>query len=173
FFKLTLDQGNQVAFDLDLPAGATGDLALFLVRAPSCSDPQVCAGNSVDLIGAGVGPERIKANAQAYPSGTYYLIVDSKLSSPDQASCGAYALTVTGHLSAFCGNGTVEPGEVCDDGNSNGNDCCAADCKSMAAAGTVCRGANTPCDVAETCNADGTCPADAVRPAGTVCRPSS
>jgi cysteine-rich repeat protein len=173
FYKLTLQQGNQVAFDLSLPAGATGDLALFLVRAPSCSDPLVCAGNSVDLIGAGLGPERIKANAQAYPSGTYYLIVDSKLSAPDPASCGAYDLAITGHLSAFCGNGTVDPGELCDDGNSMDGDCCAADCQSKAAAGTTCRAAPLPCDVAETCNADGTCPADAVRPAGDSCRPTA
>jgi cysteine-rich repeat protein len=172
FFKLNLEQGNQVAFDLALPPGAKGDLALFLVRAPSCSDPRICAGNSVDLIGAGVGPERIKANAQAYPSGTYYLIIDSKLSAPDPASCGPYALTVSGHLSAFCGNGALDPGEVCDDGNASGNDCCAADCKSKAAAGTVCRPSNSPCDVAETCNANGTCPVNAVQPAGTVCRPA-
>jgi cysteine-rich repeat protein len=173
FFKLALEQGNQVAFDLTLPPGSTGDLALFLVRAPSCSDPQICAGNSVDLIGAGVGPERIKTNAQAYPTGTYYLIVDSNLAAPDPASCGAYALSVTGHLSAFCGNGAVDPGEVCDDGNSTDGDCCAADCMSKAAAGTVCRPSTTPCDVSESCNADGTCPANAVRPAGTPCRPST
>lgn len=170
FFKLKLEQGNQVAFDLALPPGSTGDLALFLVRAPSCSDPQVCAANSVDLIGAGVGPERIKANTQAYPSGTYYLIVDSKLSAPDPASCGAYALTVTGHLSAFCGNGTVDPGEVCDDGNAKDGDCCSADCHTKASTSTVCRAAPEDCDVAETCNADGTCPADSVRPAGSSCR---
>jgi cysteine-rich repeat protein len=173
FFKLTLERGNQVAFDLALPAGATGDLALFLVRAPSCADPQVCVGNSVDLIGAGVGPERIKANAQAYPSGTYYLIVDSKLSAPDPASCGAYALTVTGHLSAFCGNGAIDPGELCDDGNNNDGDCCASDCQSKAPGGTLCRAAVGPCDVAETCNADGTCPANGVKPAGTTCRPAA
>jgi MYXO-CTERM domain-containing protein len=173
FFKLTLQQGNQVAFDLSLPAGSNGDLALFLMRAPSCADPLVCAGNSVDLIGAGVGPERIKTNAQAYPTGTYYLIVDSKLSAPDPASCGAYALTVTGHLSAFCGNGSVDPGEVCDDGNNDDRDCCAADCLSKAAAGTVCHGLAGLCDVEETCNADGTCPVNAVKLAGTSCRPAN
>jgi MYXO-CTERM domain-containing protein len=172
FFNLVLEKGNQVAFDLTMPPGATGDLALFLVRAPSCGDPLVCAGNSVDLIGAGVGPERIKANLQAYPAGTYYLIVDSKLAAPDPASCGAYALTVTGHLSAFCGNGTVDPGEVCDDGNASDGDCCSADCQNKAAAGTVCRASAGACDIAETCNADGTCPsANAVKPSGTACRP--
>ena len=169
FYKLTLQAGNRLAFDLTYPPGATGDLALFLVRQPSCADPPVCAGTSVDLIGAGVGPERIKQ--QSYPDGTYYLVVDSALGAPDPAQCGAYNLAVTGHLSEFCGNGIVETGEVCDDGNSLNGDCCAADCKSKAVAGTTCRAPAGACDQAEVCDGNGTCPADQFLGNGTVCRP--
>src|SRR5438128_1473972 len=54
FYHVVLGPGNKLAFDLTMPGGATGDLALFLVRQPSCADPPVCAATSVDLIGAGV-----------------------------------------------------------------------------------------------------------------------
>jgi cysteine-rich repeat protein len=173
YYKLTLQQGNRVAFDLTMPPGASGDLALFLVRAQDCASALVCAGNSVDLIGAGAGPERIKANAQSYPSGTYYLIVDSALPTPDPASCGAYTLAITGHLSEFCGNGVVDTGELCDDGDTIDDDCCAADCKTKAPAGKPCRGPQGMCDIVETCNADGACPVDLVKAAGSPCRPSA
>jgi cysteine-rich repeat protein len=171
FYKLTLAQGNRVAFDLTMPPGATGDLALFLVRQPSCADPPVCAGNSVDLIGAGTGPERIKV--QSYPSGIYYLIVDSALAPPAPAQCGGYNLAVTGHLSQFCGNGIVEAGEVCDDGNNSDGDCCTSDCQTKAAPGATCRAPTGPCDVAEVCDGNGVCPANKLVAAGTVCRVSA
>jgi MYXO-CTERM domain-containing protein len=171
FYKVVLGPGNKLAFDLTMPGGATGDLALFLVRQPSCAEPPVCAANSVDLIGAGLGPERIKL--QSYPSGTYYLIVDSALPSADPGQCGAYNLTVTGHLSEFCGNGIVEAGELCDDGNNDDTDCCSSDCKSQKTAGTTCRGVAGPCDVAEVCDGSGHCPTDKFRDSTTSCRPST
>jgi MYXO-CTERM domain-containing protein len=170
FYNVTLGPGNRLAFELTMPPGATGDLALFLVRQPTCADPQLCAASSVDLIGAGAGPERIKE--QSFTPGTYRLIVDSALAPPSPAQCGGYTLAVTGHLSEFCGNGIVEAGEVCDDGNSVGGDCCAADCTSKAAAGTSCRPTAGPCDVAEVCDAGGNCPADQFA-AATVCRPAA
>jgi MYXO-CTERM domain-containing protein len=166
-YKLTLGAGNRLGFELTMPPGATGDLALFLVQQPSCANP-VCAGSSVDLIGAGVGPERIKE--RSYPAGTYYLIVDSALSAPDPAQCGGYALAVTGHLSEFCGNGIVEAGELCDDGNNLNGDCCTADCQLRAVAGTSCRPAAGPCDQAEVCDGSDRCPADLFLGAASMCR---
>jgi cysteine-rich repeat protein len=172
FYKVVLGPGNKLAFDLTMPAGATGDLALFLVRQPSCADPPMCAATSVDLIGVGVGPERIKL--QSYAPGTYYLIVDSALPSGDPGQCGAYDLAVTGHLSEFCGNGIVEAGEVCDDGNNTDGDCCSADCKTIAPAGTTCRVTAGSCDVAEVCDGNsGNCPVDKFLGPDTVCRPAS
>jgi cysteine-rich repeat protein len=168
YYKIVLGPGNKLAFDLTMPGGATGDLALFLVRQSGCADPATCAGNSVDLIGAGLGPERIKL--QSYPPGTYYLIVDSALSSGTPGQCGAYDLAITGHLSEFCGNGIVEAGEVCDDGNNIDSDCCSADCKSQKPAGATCRDVAAPCDVGEVCDGSGHCPADAFRDTTTMCR---
>src|SRR6185436_16983352 len=171
FYKLVLGPGNKLAFDLTMPVGSTGDLALFLVRQPSCADPPVCAANSVDLIGAGLGPERIKL--QSYSAGTYYLIVDSAFPAAHPNQCGAYDLSVTGHLSEFCGNGIVEAGEVCDDGNNDDRDCCSADCKTKVAMGSICRASAGDCDMPEVCDGNGNCPADQFLGPATVCRPSA
>ena len=69
-----------------------------------------------------------------------------------------------------CGDGTLQAGEQCDDGNTTSGDCCSATC-AIEASGTICRAAAGTCDVAETCNGtSGTCPADAIVAAGTTCR---
>ncbi|HYY06800.1 MAG TPA: DUF4215 domain-containing protein, partial [Candidatus Limnocylindria bacterium] len=69
-----------------------------------------------------------------------------------------------------CGDGTLDAGEQCDDGNNLNGDCCSASCQ-FETAGTVCRPAAGVCDVAETCTgSSGTCPADAFVPATTLCR---
>jgi len=44
-----------------------------------------------------------------------------------------------------CGNGRVEAGETCDDGNTAGNDCCAADCQAEP-------GCFIPCERTSDCN---------------------
>src|SRR5262249_25686171 len=68
------------------------------------------------------------------------------------------------------GNGVVNAGEQCDDGNTTDGDCCDHNCH-FEAAGTVCRLSTAACDAAETCTgASATCPADALSPSGTVCR---
>ncbi|MCP4905758.1 MAG: S8 family serine peptidase, partial [bacterium] len=71
---------------------------------------------------------------------------------------------------AGCGNGVVEVGETCDDGNTDPGDCCSATCQ-IETAGTVCRSSAGSCDVAEVC--DGildSCPTDVFEPITTVCR---
>jgi cysteine-rich repeat protein len=54
-----------------------------------------------------------------------------------------------------CGNGVLDPGEVCDDGNQLNGDCCSATCDAAAPEGTIC-GFAGPCGAQE-CNASGTC----------------
>lgn len=67
--------------------------------------------------------------------------------------------------SATCGNGIVEPGEECD-----GDLCCTQAC-ALAPAGTTCRSATSPCDIAELCTGSApSCPED-VSSCGTACRP--
>ncbi|MBX3023936.1 hypothetical protein KF840_03405 [bacterium] len=67
-----------------------------------------------------------------------------------------------------CGNGVVNAGEQCDDGNTLNGDCCSASCQYESSA-VVCRAAVGACDVAETCTgSSATCPADGKSSA--VCR---
>ncbi len=72
------------------------------------------------------------------------------------AQCGIstfpYPINVTG---SRCGNGALDPGEVCDDGNQFDFDCCSASCDSVAPEGTPC-GFSGPCTSA-TCNGSGSC----------------
>jgi len=80
-------------------------------------------------------------------------------------------LVMTG--GSYCSDGTLDPGEDCDDGNRVDGDCCSWDCRFEAAA-TVCRSSLGICDTAESCTgASGTCPPDVVAPAGTSCRAST
>ena len=104
---------------------------------------------------------------------------------------------------ADCGNGQLDSGEACDDGNTVGGDCCTATCEPVAAgtgcasdgnpctldqcdglsatcqhpagnAGALCRAPAGICDVAETCTgASATCPADAFAPPTIECRASA
>jgi cysteine-rich repeat protein len=102
-----------------------------------------------------------------------------------------------------CGNGVIDSGEGCDDGNRHDGDCCSSTCTPdpfgtrcagsgeacivnacdgagvcahvLLPGGTICRASiDTTCDVAEVCDGvSEACPPDQVRPAGTVCRPST
>ncbi|MCZ6650167.1 MAG: multiheme c-type cytochrome, partial [Acidobacteria bacterium] len=60
-----------------------------------------------------------------------------------------------------CGNGQVEAGEECDDGNNLDGDCCASDC-TFEAAGSVCDD-GLFCSVDTTCDGTGTCGGGASR----------
>src|SRR5438874_1917498 len=69
---------------------------------------------------------------------------------------------------ACCGNGVIDPGEDCDDGNQVNGDCCSSNCK-FEPATTLCRPAAGPCDVADFCTGtSAACPSDAKKK--SVCR---
>ena len=80
-----------------------------------------------------------------------------------------------------CGNGVVDPGEQCDDGNTVGNDedgnCCSATCQ-FEASGTYCTGDALFCTV-DVCNGTGTCTSnpipncDVTRPCGPTRPPGN
>src|SRR5438094_201104 len=69
-----------------------------------------------------------------------------------------------------CGDGVLDPGEQCDDGNVQDGDCCSSTCR-FEPATTLCRPAAGGCDVAEFCTgASGSCPADLLEPSTFECR---
>ena len=80
--------------------------------------------------------------------------------------------TIVGCVSApGCGNGIIDPGEQCDDGELVAGDCCSPTCAFESAA-TLCRPAVGSCDAAETCTGvSGACPVDLKRT--TQCRAST
>jgi cysteine-rich repeat protein len=73
------------------------------------------------------------------------------------------ALTISensGSCVSVCGDGIVDAGEACDDGNTHNGDCCSSTCD-IEAAGTVCRPMADICDQEEVCDGiEGFCPAD-------------
>ncbi len=85
------------------------------------------------------------------------------------AADDGHFVTVT--VTTLCGDGALDAGEECDDGNTTAGDCCSSSC-TIEPDGTECRAAAGVCDVAESCDgvADD-CPADAKT--STVCRPSA
>src|SRR5207247_1234198 len=71
---------------------------------------------------------------------------------------------------ACCGNGHLDPGEECDDGNLNDGDCSSSSCK-IESSTTMCRAAAGPCDVTESCDGvSNDCPADAFKASSVKCR---
>lgn len=70
---------------------------------------------------------------------------------------------------ACCGNGILEPGEQCDDGNRADRDCCSSSCR-LEGRTTTCHPASGPCDVPEHCDGSSpVCPADRAAPDGSAC----
>jgi uncharacterized delta-60 repeat protein len=72
------------------------------------------------------------------------------------------ALTVERFGSSSCGNAFLDAGEQCDDGNTNGLDCCSAGC-GYDPAGQICDGDASICTW-DTCNGSGTCSVGGARP---------
>src|SRR2546427_821486 len=63
--------------------------------------------------------------------------------------------SVLGKKASICGNGFLDPGEQCDDGNTLDGDCCSSTCQ-FEPAGAPCA-SPTPCLTAATCDGAGVC----------------
>src|SRR5437763_6857487 len=92
--------------------------------------------------------------------------------SPDGASvyaAGSADTAVAVFRVRRCGDGVLDPGEECDDGNLQDGDCCSSTGR-VEPATTRCRPAAGPCDVADFCTgASGSCP-DQLEPPPFECR---
>ena len=114
-------------------------------------------------------------NAGLSPDGSVVAFVSlaSNLVSGDTNNVGDVFAHVLGLTPPDCGDGVLDPGEECDDGNTAPGDCCSRTCE-FELAGTVCRPSAGVCDVAESCDGvSGACPADGFEPATTVCQASA
>ena len=76
---------------------------------------------------------------------------DWTLTISDEAGVDSGRLDAWGlEVCTTCGNGVLDAGETCDDGNASDGDCCSSDCQTVAADGTSC---SDPLQ----CTIDGTC----------------
>ena len=69
---------------------------------------------------------------------------------------------------AACGNGQLDPGEACDDGNTTGGDCCTSTCERVPA-GTACASDGNPCTLDQCDGTSAACQHPAGN-AGASCR---
>lgn len=116
------------------------------------------------------GPTRTHALVDGSPAidaaGTCAVGTDQRgVSRPQGPACDI------GAFESSCGNGTIDPGETCDDGNANDADCCAK-CQ-LAPAGAACSDGD-PCMANDTCDAAGACVAGTMPGCGPceTCGPS-
>lgn len=83
-------------------------------------------------------------------------LCESGIRCPENARCTAFG---DGCTTTNCGNGVVDPGEICDDGNINDTDNCVSDCRSSATCGNGSNDFGEICDDGNNLSGDG-CSAD-------------
>jgi cysteine-rich repeat protein len=121
----------------------------FCLLDSDCASPtyhcgfQGISAGCADVYGAGLPCQYIDITDLNLPGGTYTLRVTvdfaNLIEEEDEANNTAEAPVVLGGPPpAGCGNGEVEPGEACDDGNTRDGDCCASDCAEAAPDGSAC-----------------------------------
>lgn len=116
------------------------------------------------------GPPRTRDSVDFFASGAFYYYrrvwAPPPFDLPDYTAPGTYVVTVIGRLSTPectryaiawswdgtpCGNGRVDAGEECDDGNLWSGDCCSSSCKLTA--GSADGDADGSCDAVDNCPA--------------------
>ena len=119
YYTFTPTVSEMVIFDL---TGLTADLDLFVFEdvGLGCDTVTGCDPMLVSVNGL-TGDEQVVLNAVA--GTTYYVIVESF-----DVAGGGYDLSVGCASTATCGDGVLEPGEQCDDGNTMDGDGCSATC---------------------------------------------
>ncbi|HEY4175180.1 MAG TPA: DVUA0089 family protein [Kofleriaceae bacterium] len=118
-YKLVVAEKSNVV--IRAAASTAPDLILRLSTAACDAATTVTNGCSDE-------PETLNLNNLA--AGTYYLDVDGY----DNTEYGAFSISVSVKPS-LCGNGTVDPGEGCDDSNNVSGDGCSATCHDETAGG--------------------------------------
>jgi cysteine-rich repeat protein len=132
-------QGATTSFDAAVRMTTTAcDIATEVPDDVLPTDSTATADGCADLHGSGTS-ERLSYNM--LPAGTYYITIDGYQAS----SVGTYTFTIAAGVQNTCGNGVVETGETCDDGNTAAADGCSATCQVEAT--YTCSGEPSSCHV--------------------------
>jgi cysteine-rich repeat protein len=152
-FELTSPSGTSVTL-MSHACGGDDDFRLDLADAAVTEIP--CPP---DVGGLHRPAEPLSAFAGQQAAGNWTLVVTDDAGG-DAGTLDGWGLEVC----TRCGNGTLEAGEVCDDGNADDGDCCSADCQTPAANGVG-------CDDPRTCTVDGTCQSGSCSGGAVSCDP--
>ncbi len=133
----TLTESSAVTIET---AGTAGDTTLTL------RDAQF---NQIDFdddggVGAFSRIVRTCGASSVLAAGTYFIQVGEF-----QSNDTIVEYTLTLNTAPCCGNGAIDPGEFCDDGNRNNGDCCSATC--------IPDPTGAACDDGNVCTANDTC----------------
>ncbi|MDY0000335.1 MAG: DUF4215 domain-containing protein, partial [Polyangia bacterium] len=121
--EVVVEFTTAITADVQLRIVQTGDHAYGLYRDPG-------AGHCTDNLVSCYDPGGFSTGTRTFmnlPAGRYYLVVEGY--TPSGAGTTWVYLTVLGSV-VTCGNGSLDPGEVCDDGNTISGDGCSGDCLS-------------------------------------------
>jgi cysteine-rich repeat protein len=142
--------------------------------------------SSIDNVNGAVATASASASGDAVPAGgplftvtfnvrpgaptgcSLLAIEDGDEVPPDDLAGVAPPLPPPSILVGTCGNGVVDPGEVCDDGNVQDGDCCSGGCTAAAADGVACDDGD-PC-VSSVCRAGECTPGAEAKPANDELR---
>src|SRR5881296_9628 len=100
-----------------------------------------------------IGDPAVLHTITGSPCGTNFFRVEGPGLPPGGVETDLWS--VLGKKVAICGNGFLDPGEQCDDGNTLDGDCCSSTCQ-FDPAGAPCTGTNV-CLTATTCDGAGVC----------------
>ncbi|MFO0612902.1 MAG: DUF4215 domain-containing protein [Polyangiaceae bacterium] len=150
----TPNASPEIVFQIDLVAGdklnvknfGTLDVVWQLIQ-PCGAGAQACLATYDSTPGAGNGEQTTGLNYNVTTAGTYYVAVESYFPTPMASSTYDLRFVVT-HP---CGNGMIDAGEACDDGNPTTGDGCTPTC--TVEPGFFCTGAPSQCATPEiNCN---------------------
>ncbi len=161
------------------PSGtACGDQGVICHVDDTCNDSGVCVDNGFASAGSACGDATANECTAADTCDASGVCVANDVASGTPCTGGQCLDGSCSAIAASCGDGTVDSGEICDDGNNINGDGCAADCMSdeTCGNGVVDAAAGEACDDGNTTDGDGcsaTCAlsscGDGVVDAGEAC----
>lgn len=154
---------SDLAATLTSPAATTADLFsgrcanqdnFDLYLGDGALDPFICPATDGDVLRT---PDEDFSVFHGEEAAGAWTLTLSDQSATDVGTLAGWSLEVC----SICGNGLIDGGEVCDDGNGFDGDCCSADC-------TVAAGDGTTCEDGDACTNQETCSGGQCVPGGEI-----